>query len=96
MPSIPQGSGSGRYIIRAYDSKKLVEFVDSLDADSGIELIDLIGPAGQPHTAVVAMSPDKAAALAQHFRTTNQLTIEPDRPLSLFGGSQDGRFQWKE
>lgn len=86
MPSIPSDPGSGRYIIRGGDSRTLVEFIDRLAADKSYELVDLIGPPGQPHTAVVVMTHDRAAALAEQFRTSNQLTIEPDRPLSLFGG----------
>lgn len=86
MSSIPPGSMRGRYIIRASDTNKLAEFIANLDAEKGIDLLDTIGPAGQPHTAVVETSHDMATSLAQQFRLSNQLTIEPDRPLSLFGG----------
>lgn len=86
MSSTPTGQESGRYIVRSDDPGKLAEFLDSLAGASGIEVVDLIGPVGAPHTAVVAMPHEKAVALEQQFRTSNQLlTIEPDRPLSLFG-----------
>lgn len=79
------GSDTGRYIVRANDPKQLTAFIDDIGRDTGIELLDTIGPAGEPHTVVVAMSQEKAKVLEQHFRNSNQLTIEPDRPLSLFG-----------
>jgi hypothetical protein len=85
MPSIPAGSDKGRYIIRSRDdAKPLAEFLSSVDDDPAIDLVDTIGPQGQPHTVVVEMSHEKALSLEQRFRNTNQLVIEPDRPLSLF------------
>jgi hypothetical protein len=87
MSSTPSGPGSGRYIIRSEDPGELAGFINSISTDPGMELVDLIGPAGQPHTAVVTMPHEKAARLEQSFRTSNKLTIEPDRPLSLFGGA---------
>jgi hypothetical protein len=91
MSSTPTGPERGRYIVRSDDPGKLAEFLDSIAGEPGTEVADLIGPVGAPHTAVVVMSHEKAAALEQRFRasgtsgTSNQLTIEPDRPLSLFG-----------
>jgi len=75
----------GRYIIRSNTPEQLNAFIDSVRTDSSVELVDTIGPAGQPHTAVFTMPADKAALLEQRFRDSNQLSIEPDRPLSLFG-----------
>ena len=79
-----QGPASGRYIVRATsDTTALSTFIDSLGANPAIRLVDTIGPsAGPPHTAVVETDPDTAEQLRQ--RTYNQLTIEPDQPLSLF------------
>lgn len=85
MSSIPTGQGNGRYIIRSDDPRKLAEFIEGITPDSGIEVVDLIGPVGAPHTAVVTMPHQLAVSLKQHFLKSNQLTIEPDRPLSLFG-----------
>jgi hypothetical protein len=34
---------------------------------------------------VIETDESTAQQLAQRFRSTNQLIIEPDRPLSLFG-----------
>jgi len=86
MSSTTFGAGKNRYLIRASDPQHLAAFIDRISLVPDIELIDVIGPVGQPHTAVVALSHDQAALLEQQFRTVNpQLTIEPDRPLSLFG-----------
>ena len=87
MPTISPGPGTGRYIVRARDPARLVEFVDDVRNDPAMELVDMIGPAGQPHTAVVVMPHDSASSLEQRFSASHQLTIEPDRPLSLFGGT---------
>jgi len=76
--------GRSRYIVRAAaDGSALVAFIASLGADSAIRLVDTIGPSGgPPHTVVVETDPDTAEQLRQ--RNLNQLTIEPDQPLSLF------------
>ncbi len=78
------GRASARYIVRAIaDSAALGAFIDSLGANPAIRLIDAIGPsAGPPHTVVVETDPGTVEQLRQ--RTHNQLTIEPDQPLSLF------------
>ena len=75
---------SVRYIVRAAaDSHALAAFIDSLGADPAIRLVETIGPsAGPPHTVVVETDPDTAEQLRR--RNLNQLTIEPDQPLSLF------------
>jgi hypothetical protein len=88
MPMAEPQAGSGRYIIRSEDSATLAEFIKSLDSEPGMTLVDVIGPAAQPHTAVVDMPHDKARSLEQQFRNAKaQMIIEPDRPLSLFGGT---------
>lgn len=78
------GRGASRYIVRAAaDAGALRSFIDSLGANPAIRLVDTIGPsAGPPHTVVVETDHDTAEQLRQ--RTQNQLTIEPDQPLSLF------------
>lgn len=81
-----QATGTSRYIIRSGDGAQLAELIRRLEADPGIDLVDAIGPPGAPHTCVVDMTPGRAAELELQFRATNQFTIEPDRPLSLFGG----------
>lgn len=74
-----------RYMVRARDDNgALTEFIRSLEGDPDIELVDLIGPAGKPHTLVVAVQPDRAALLEERVRASGQLTLERDRPLSLF------------
>ena len=78
------GGASSRYIVRAAaDSAVLGAFIDRIAADPAIRLVDTIGPsAGPPHTAVVETDPDTAEQLRRSH--LNQLTIEPDQPLSLF------------
>lgn len=81
------GPSDGHYIIRSKDAGQLAEFIDEVSKDPAMELLDSIGPVGQPHTIVVAMPREKAVFLEQRFRISSQLTIEPDRPLSLFDGA---------
>jgi len=84
-PTTP--AGGARHIIRAADSGLLAELIRRIEADPSVQLLDVIGPVDAPHTVVAAMSPDTAAAFEMQFRASNQFTIEPDRPLSLFGGA---------
>lgn len=81
-----------RYLIHATDGAPLADFLALADVDPEIQVVDVIGPHDQPHTAVVEISPDKARVLELHFRSTatpsHQLTIEPDQPLSLFDREQ--------
>lgn len=83
MPATTPEPARERYIISADDPQHLNDFLHSADPD--IEIIDRIGPDGRPHTLIVSIPGDKAGFLAQRIRSTSQLTIEPDRPLSLFG-----------
>jgi hypothetical protein len=74
-----------RYIVRARgDNATLAEFLAALPNEPGLELVDTIGPAQGPHTAVVAVPADLAPSFEQRFRNSQQLMIERDRPLSLF------------
>lgn len=78
-------SETSRYIIRAVEAgPALAAFLASLPADTAVRLVDTIGPQAQPHTAVVETDARTAQQLEQAFRISNQLMIEPDRPLSLF------------
>ena len=84
-----------RYIVRAREDEAalaapsapgaLSDFLAGIESDPDIELVDTIGPAGRPHTAVIAVTQEQARALEQRIRNAQQLMIEPDRPLSLFG-----------
>ena len=82
MPSA-SSSAISRYIVRATgDEQALVTFISTLGAEPGVQLVDTIGPsAGPPHTAVVETDAATAERLRQ--QTHDQLTIEPDQPLSL-------------
>ena len=88
MPSSTSGPMEGRtisrYIVHAVaDRGALRAFIDGLAANPAVRLVDTVGPeGGPPHTAVVETDPDTAEQLRQ--RNHNQLTIEPDQPLSLF------------
>ncbi len=77
-----------RYIVRARDerdaSDALAAFMRSIDGDPHIALVDRIGPHDQPHTLVISVAQDQAAALEARMRQTPQLVFERDRPLSLF------------
>jgi len=85
MSTISGEAGKGRYIIRSKDDGgQLTHFLSDVANDPDVSLLDTIGPVGQEHTAVFEMSHEKALFLAQRFRNSNQLMIEPDRPLSLF------------
>ncbi|WP_432379126.1 hypothetical protein [Duganella sp. P38] len=79
-----------RFLVHAALGAPLNDFLTVAATDTDIKVIDIIGPRDRPHTAVVELSPDKAQQLEQHFRLTgtpsHQLTIEPDRPLSMFSG----------
>lgn len=86
-------SDKSRYLVHAALGAPLNDFLTVAATDPDIKVIDIIGPRDRPHTAVVELSPDKAQLLEQHFRLTgspaHQLTIEPDRPLSMFNDPFD-------
>jgi len=77
-----------RFLIHAARGAPLNDFLAVAAFDGEISVVDLIGPRERPHTAVVEITSEKASLLDQHFRLTGtpsqQLTIEPDRPLSMF------------
>ncbi len=77
-----------RFLVHAARGTPLNDFLSVAATDPEIAVIDIIGPRDRPHTAVVELTADKARLLDQHFRLTgtaaHQLTIEPDRPLSMF------------
>ncbi|MES2321758.1 MAG: hypothetical protein V4633_05810 [Pseudomonadota bacterium] len=77
-----------RYIVRARaEGSALDDFIASINLDPALELVDVIGPPGHPHTAVVAVAQDMAPAFEQRFHNSPHLMIERDRPLSLFPGT---------
>ena len=79
-----------RYIVRARaEGSTLNDFLISIQGDPELELVDTIGPQGQPHTAVVAVTPEQALSFEQRFRNSQHLMIERDRPLSLFDKTAD-------
>ena len=79
-----------RFIVRARDEgSSLTDFLAMVDILPELELVDTIGPAGRPHTAVVAVDAQHAPSFEQRFRNQQQLMIERDRPLSLFDKTAD-------
>ena len=84
MPLQQSVAGQIRYLVSATDGvAALQSFLASLASEPDIELLDVLGPPGSPHTAVIRTSGATARALTQRFDATHQLTIEPDQPLSL-------------
>lgn len=74
-----------RYIIRARETPAAVAaFLDSISEDPDITVVDIIGPPGQVHTAVIEVKDEKALMLERRLSNSTQLIIERDRPLSLF------------
>jgi len=86
--------GKSRYLIHATCCTPLTDFLALAETDPEIAVVDLIGPRGQPHTAVLEISEDTAQRLQRQFRDASappyQLTIEPDRPLSMFDSGAAG------
>ncbi len=74
-----------RFIVRTRaEGGTLADFLTDIQTDPALTLVDTIGPAGQPHTAVVSTSADHAPAFEQRFQHSPHVMIERDRPLSLF------------
>jgi hypothetical protein len=79
-----------RFIVRArHEGSTLTDFLTTIGNEPGLELVDTIGPAQGPHTAVVAVPPEQAPSFEQRFRNSPLLMIERDRPLSLFDKTAD-------
>jgi subtilisin len=85
QPAIDPVECSQRFLVRSEEPKCLDEFINMIEDDSGALLLDEIGPLDKPHTLVVAMGQEYAAALKQRF--AGRIIIEPDRPLSNFSDS---------
>jgi microcystin degradation protein MlrC len=82
---MPNSGGTSRYIIRASDDgPALAAFIAGIASNPALRLVGTIGPQAQPHTVVVETDELTAQQLMESFRPSNQLMIEPDRPLSLF------------
>jgi hypothetical protein len=78
-----------RYLVHGGREAQLADFLAQAQDDADIVVLDLIGPPDAPHTAVLELDDATAQRLQQQFRASGavpeeQLTIEPDRPLSLF------------
>lgn len=85
MPMLTPGPHKGRYIIHSEDPAQVNALIDRIRQDPAIEVQDVIGPVGQPHTVVATMPEEKARFLEQDFaHAKSRTTIEKDRPLSMF------------
>ncbi len=74
-----------RFIVRArQEGATLTEFLATIRSDPRLEVVDTIGPATGPHTAVVATDAANAPSFEQRFSNAQHWMIERDRPLSLF------------
>lgn len=74
-----------RFIVRARATEGSVsDFLADIQGEPAVTVVDTIGPAGRPHTAVVAVGADQAPSFEQRFRHSPHIAIERDRPLSLF------------
>jgi hypothetical protein len=86
--------GKARYLVHAASGSPLTDFLALAETDPEITVADLIGPRGQPHTAVLEITAETAQRLQRQFRNTSipshQFTIEPDRPLSMYDGGASG------
>ncbi|WP_426107795.1 hypothetical protein [Massilia sp. TSP1-1-2] len=79
-----------RFIVRARaEGSTLNDFLTMIRDEPELELLNTIGPEDRPHTAVVATTQEHASAFEQRFRTSPELMIERDRPLSLFDKTAD-------
>jgi hypothetical protein len=96
MPCTDTASNKARFLVHSAGGAALNDFLTLAASDPEISVVDTIGPRERPHTAVVEISTDKARVLDQHFRRTStpthRLTIEPDRPLSMFDGGPSGPY----
>ena len=85
-----QGSASSTaddYLVSALEADVLAQVIALIEADRSFKLLRRMGPVNKPHTLLVSMDEDHAALLMQRF--PDQLLVERDRPLSMYGASQD-------
>jgi hypothetical protein len=94
MSQAQPAPGKARYLIHTDCGTLLTEFLTLTENDPEITVVDLIGPREQPHTAVLEISAATAQRLQRQLRDagtpSHQLTIEPDRPLSMFDSGAAG------
>ncbi|MGZ8294820.1 MAG: hypothetical protein ACXWVG_17410 [Telluria sp.] len=86
MPELQAGPLKGRYIVRSKGAlAPIARFIENIEGDPDVSLVDTIGPKGRVHTAVVEVSADKALQFEHRFSHSDELIIERDQPLSLLG-----------
>jgi len=80
-PSHPGHADVSQYLVQAHEPQTLASLVPLLEADPQAQIVNKIGPPGQPHTLVVRLSQQQADALQQKY--PGELIVERDQPLSL-------------
>ena len=94
MTQASTAPGKARYLVHGACGSSLADFLALAETDPDITVADLIGPRGQPHTAVLEITAETAQRLQRQFRhagtPSHQLTIEPDRPLSMYDSGAFG------
>ena len=79
-----------RFIVRARSEEStLNDFLTMIENSPELAVVDTIGPAGRPHTAVIAVDAQHAPSFEQRFSDQQQQIIERDRPLSLLDKTRD-------
>jgi hypothetical protein len=68
--------------IVAADPLLLQQIIDDLAPDPEVQILNVSGPAGAPERIVARMAPARAEALRSTFG--EQVTVEPDEPLTLY------------
>ena len=92
MPPSNSARQTKRYLIKSQEPERLSDFRSIVNADPTMELLDEVGPTGEPHTLVVGMGDEQAATLKQRF--AGQVIIEQERSAPLNqprGGPKGGK-----
>ncbi len=69
-----------RYIVGNAPPPVLSALAEQCRLDPEIDLVNVLGPADQPHLLVIETTAERAEQLKQH---TPGLIVEPDTPLHL-------------
>jgi len=69
-----------RYVVGNASPQMLSALAEKCRIDSEISLVNVLGPADQPHLLVIETTAERAEQLKQH---APGLIVEPDAPLHL-------------
>lgn len=90
MSQGPSSEGENTYLLQPREPDVLAQVRELIGADASIKVLQEIGPAGEPHTLVVAMREQQAAELKHRF--AGRLIVERDRPLTLYSADSVARY----